>query len=158
MILREDMIQRSVREHAISRLPSWGYTPGDNLVVRDSFPTADERVAELEQTTLAFGFHFDDGGTPSEMGSTLTLYVHTIELWIFALDPETGVNLANALKHIFRSDYIVNLMNYEEDPPVAIDTMEADKVSVTRQIAPQPRPWDRFVWTTTVKLRDEYMY
>jgi hypothetical protein len=53
----------------------------------------------------------------------------------------------------------VPLIDVRDNARPVIDqllTPERQAVTVSRQIAADPRPWDRFVWTATIKLHDTY--
>jgi hypothetical protein len=159
MITREDQVEQSVSDFVKDGLTTLDYVP--NVVdVRDSFPTADERSKELRKTTVAVGFNFDDGGRHVELGSDLTLRIYTIEFWTFGTTPQQGRNIANVIRSLIeQSGYLVPLKAIElPDRPIFDQLIVSDQrgVAVTRQLARDPRTWDRFVWTTTVKIEDTY--
>lgn len=157
MILREDMIEQSVQDMVRSGLAGFNYD--DTIVnIRDAFPTPGEREKPLTKTQLAVGFNFDDGGTPAEMGSNLTRFVHTIEFWTFAVNPRIGKQLANVIKHMLWGAQVVPLLDYNsaDDPPPQIDALVVLRCQVARQVNASARPWDQFVWTTTVRIEDTY--
>lgn len=140
--------------------------PAPNVVVRQAFPTPDERAEELAATTLAFGFNVDDGGEPAEMGTTLTHYVHTLTAWVFALEPRFGRKVAYALQHIARrGGGTYNLLpdtlplldfNADSQNPPPLDPLLVFKAQVQHQGNQSPRPWDRYVWTCSIVVRDTY--
>lgn len=159
-LIREELVELSVLRAIRLGLPDYGYTinadpaQGD-VFVREAFPTPEERGAELKQNTLAFGFNIDDGGTPAEMGSTLTTYVHTLMCWTFALEPRFGRRLAHTIKHIARrhNDH-VPLLDFNDDTEPQVDALIVLKTQVAHQVNQSPRPWDQFVWTTGISVRD----
>lgn len=156
MIPREAMIEQSVKGWVRDALVARGY---DETVVqvREAFPTLDERASELAVTQLAIGFNFDNGGRPIELGSDLTMFIHTIELWVFGTDPDTGHNIATTVRRIlYSNDRLVPLLDIGQDGNPVIDQLIVDTAAVNRQIASNPRPWDRFVWTVTAKVEDTY--
>lgn len=158
MITREDAVVQSVQNFVQTGLVALGYT-ADKVFMRDAFPTQDERSEELDTTTVATGFNFDDGGKLAEMGSDLILRVYTVEFWTFGTTPEYGSNVAHVIRRILEEDYLVPLQDIREAGSPVIDqltVLEPRGVVVTRQIANDPRPWDMNVWTTTVKLEDFY--
>lgn len=165
LVLREELIEFSVLQLIREELPNYGVvltgpdTPGQNHVhLREAFPTADERVQELKVTACCFGFNMDDGGREMELGSNLTEYRHTLEVWTFALSPMFGRHVAHAIKHIVRknNDYIPILNYNDEGDPIEDATMYVMKAQAKHQANNSPRPWDRFVWTTAIVLVDEY--
>jgi hypothetical protein len=161
VIIREDLVEYSVLRKVKAKLPEYGYTlspaVGADLLVRESFPTPEERTQELKITTLAFGFAVDDGGRPLELGSTLTEYKHTLTAWVFGTEPHLARQIANAIKHILRKDDdAIPLLNFEAEGEPQIDTLRVDKVQTTHQPNSSQRPWDQYVWTTSAVVCDSY--
>lgn len=160
MITREQQVEQSVQDYIRDSLVTLGYDE-TQVVLRDSFPSADERSKPLDVTTVAIGFNFDDGGRHMELGSDLTLRVYTIEFWTFGLTATWGRNVSHVMRAIIeQGDYLIPLKAIEQAGQPEIDKLivqDERGVSVTRQIAGDPRIWDRFVWTTTVKVEDTYM-
>lgn len=161
MITREDQVEQSVSDYVRGVLGSIdGYGP-ENVELRESFPSYDERGKELTKTTIAVGFNFDDGGRHIELGSDLTLRVYTIEFWVFGLTVAWGRNLANVIRAALESgDYLIPLKAVEQEGQPVIDQLviqDERGISVQRQLARDPRPWDKYVYTTTVKVEDTYM-
>lgn len=160
MITREDQVEQSTQDFVKDGLTTLNYFP-DVVDVRDSFPSADERSKELTKTTVAVGFNFDDGGRHVELGSDLTLRIYTIEFWVFGISQNQGRNIANVVRGILeQGGYLIPLKAIElPDRPVFDQLIVSDErgIAVTRQLARDPRTWDRFVWTTTVKIEDTYM-
>lgn len=166
-LLREELVEASVLRCITTGLPEYGMVlqPGGfsgaapNIVVREAFPTPDERADELKATTLAFGFNVDDGGRQAELGTTLTEYVHTLTCWVFALEPRFGRKVAYAIQHVARANLdLIPLLDFNADadnPPV-IDAMNVLGVQVQHQGNQSVRPWDRYVWTATINARDVY--
>lgn len=159
MITREDQVEQSVQDFIKEGLTALGYTD-QHVIVRDNFPSAEERTVPLETTTIAAGFNFDDGGRHIELGSDLTLRVYTIEFWTFGTTGNYGRNVAHVIRSILEmGDYLIPLKAIEQDARPVIDQLiiqDERGISVTRQVAHDPRPWDRFVWSTTVKVEDTY--
>lgn len=157
-ITREAMVRESAQEKVKSGLQLRGYTP-DKVLVRPAFPTQEERATPLEITTVATGFHFDDGGTFVELGSDLTRRVCTVEFWTFGTGPEFGENVSNTIRAVFEDDYLLPLLDIRDKAKPVIDVLEILQprgVTVQRQIPNDPRPWDMNVYTTTVKIEDFY--
>src|SRR5438309_9259392 len=109
-LIREELVEMSVMRCIATGLPDYGYVltngaepqPGATLLMREAFPTPEERGQELTVTTLAFGFNIDDGGEAAELGTNLTRYVHTLVCWTFALEPRFGRRVAHTAKNIAR--------------------------------------------------------
>lgn len=155
MILREDMVEQSVQDFVRLKLADFNYD-GDNINIRDAFPTPEERSQPLTQTQLAVGFNFDDGGRPAELGSNLTRFVHTIQFWVFALRPRMGKNLANSIKQIVWAEGMLPLKDISQDAQPVIDSLTILRAQVAHQISQSPRPWDQNVWTVAVQVEDTY--
>jgi hypothetical protein len=161
-LIREELVEASVMRCITSGLPDYGYVLGndpttDNVYVREAFPTPDERSGELNITTLAFGFNIDDGGEPAELGSTLTKYVHTMVCWVFATEPRFGRRLAHTIKNIARrNNDVIPLFDFNQNPAVQIDALNVMRAQTQHQVNQSPRPWDQYVWTTSVAVRDIY--
>jgi hypothetical protein len=159
MVTREDQVEQSVQDYVKAGLIDNGYGT-DKVKVRDAFPSADERASELTITTVAVGFNFDDGGRHIELGSDLTQRLYTIEFWTFGISPVYGRNVANVIRAVLEGgDYLIPLKAIEQAGQPVIDQLvipDDRGISVTRQIARDPRSWDRFVWTTIRKVEDIY--
>lgn len=158
MVTREQCVVQSSQDFIADGLVARGY--GDDLVhVRDAFPSVTERATELTQTNVALGFTFDDGGTRIELGSDLTLRTYTVEFWVFGLTPEEGENVSSVIRIIAESEGMIPLKDISDPTKPVVDQLLLAgnrPVVVSRQIAHDPANWDRFVWTTTVKLEDIY--
>jgi hypothetical protein len=161
-ILREELVEASVLQKVREGLPEYGIVvepeAGATVKLRESFPTPEERQEELAITTVCFGFNIDDGGRECELGSNLTEYKHTLEIWTFGTEPRFAKHLAHALKHVMRhGDDTINLYNYNEEGNPQIDSLLVDKAQVQHQANSSARPWDQYVYTTTVVVTD-YFY
>lgn len=157
MVTREDKIEQSVTDFARAGLESRDYS--SFVDVREAFPTPDERASELTKTQVALGFNFDDGGKLIELGSDLTERTYTIEIWVFGTTRGRARNVAHVVKAIIEEEGGVPLKDIAVEGAPVIDKLmlpESRAITVTRQIANDPRPWDMFVYTTTVRLTDYY--
>jgi hypothetical protein len=127
------------------------------VLMRDAFPTLEERATELNVTTVAAGFNFDDGGTQIELGSDLTERAYTIEFWTFGVSQEYGRNVANLVRAIVEdNDGHIPLKDIGVVGQPEIGALVLDQVRVVRQVNRDPRPWDMFVFTTRVEVTDTY--
>lgn len=152
------MIEQSVFDLVKQKLTEYDYLPGA-CDLREAFPTAEERAQELTKTTVSSGFTFDDGGIPAELGSDLCVYTHTVEFWVFGIEPGEAQGIASFIKEFFRANMNVPLKDVgTAGQPVIgyLEIPEARSVSTRRQISHQPFPWDRYVWSTSVKFQDWY--
>ncbi len=162
-LLREEIVEYSALEAVEQGLPNYGFElegEEQNVVLKEAFPTPEERLQELETTTVAFGVNIDDGGKPAELGSDLTEYRHTLILWTFATEPRFGRRLAHAIKHVFRTGQAeIPLLNFneegEENPEIG--TLQVLSAQVRHEVSNSARPWDQYVWTTHVVLRDYFV-
>lgn len=155
MITREDLITQSVYDYVKRQVFDVRGYPASQVELRESF------VYQLDEETfdrniICAGFDFDDEGRQAEMGSDLKTRVYTIELWVFGLTDTYARNLANAIKFAVDVEGTIPLMDISQDPPVEIDKLIVEGVNADRQIIPDPEPWQRFVWTTTVQVEDTY--
>jgi hypothetical protein len=160
-ILREELVEFSLLQYIREGLPTYGIVlapdEGATVVLREAFPTPEERTEELEMTTVAFGFNIDDGGRPMELGSNLTEYTHTLEVWTFATEPRFGRHVAHAIKHIVRTDDAsIPLLDYNQEEDPQIDVLLVKKAQVQHQANSSERPWDRYLWSTSVVVQDVF--
>lgn len=158
MVTREQCVVQSSQDFVTDGLRTRGYDE-DLVHVRDAFPSVTERATELTQTNVALGFTFDDGGRQIELGSDLTLRTYTIEFWIFGKTPEEAENVASVVRVIAESEGMIPLKDISDPAKPVIDSLPLaypKPVVIGRQIAHDPANWDRFVWTTTVKVEDVY--
>jgi hypothetical protein len=158
-IIREELVELSVIRAITTALPLFGYVlsgDGQNVLFREAFPTPTERAAELTMTTLAFGFNIDDGGEEAEMGTNLTKYVHTLVCWTFATSPTFGKRLAYTIKHIARMNLdSIALLDFNQQPDSPqIDTLTVRRVQSRHEVNNSARPWDKYVWTTSIAVQD----
>lgn len=158
MITREDLIEQSTTNFVREGMTAANYVPRI-AEVREAFPTPTERDGTLTKTQIALGFNFDDGGRLAEMGSDLTEYLHTIEVWVFGRTPAEGRNTANAIKALILIADTIPIIDVRDNARPVLDQLvkpDRQPVVVSRQLAAEPRPWDRYVWTATIRLYDTY--
>lgn len=156
MLTREEKIEQSVQDYTRERLFTIaGYSGGD-VVLEDAFPE-EKFDGPLEKTHVAFSFNFDDGGRPAEIGSNLTARVYTLTFFVFGLTGDWGSNIANVIKAAIEDDMCIDLLDYADFAKPVISQLEVDGITVQRQYVRDPRPWERFIWTTTVKVTDTYV-
>jgi roadblock/LC7 domain-containing protein len=157
VVTREDLVEQSVTDFVRAGLE--GSDLSSKLTVREAFPDEKERATELTQTQVAIGFNFDDGGRLIELGSDLTERVYTITFWTFGTTKTMGRSTANFIRQLIEAAGLIPLKDVATAGQPVIDQLtlpERQAATVTRQIAPNPRPWDLFVWTTVVKVIDQY--
>lgn len=115
-------------------------------------------AVELTKNVISLGFSFDDGGTQAEMGSTLTLRVVTLEIFIFALSDDWGETLGGAIQKQIRVDQMIPLLDLgASDTPDVIDYLQLpDRGSVRMERVPvrDPRPWEENLFRVVVKVED----
>lgn len=152
-ITREDLISQSVMDHAVAGIAARGY-PDSQVAFLESFPYT--MTGQLEKNLIAAGFDFDDLGEQAELGTALKRRLYTIEFFIFGMTKTYARNLANALKFVLEGDGRIPLKNIADLSAPIIDYLIVEGASAHRQIIPDPDPFQEFVYTTTVKLYDEY--
>lgn len=157
MITREDQVEQSVTDFVRAGVQASDLS--SKIGIREAFPTEQERATELVKTQLAVGFNFDDGGRLMELGSDLTERVYTITFWTFGTGVTMGRTTANLVRQMVEKVGGIPLKDIGAVGQPVIDMLtlpERQAATVTRQIAPQPRPWDLYVWTTVLKVIDQY--
>lgn len=156
MLSREDKAEQSVQDFLRAEMATRGYVEGERLHYLDSFPH-DRLATPIDSNYIASGFSFDSGGKPLELGSNLKERIYTVEFFIFALDAKLGRNLANQVKDCLEpaSDTIA-LKDYDQPGAPVVDHLLVDSVWAAMQVIPDPRPWEKNAWVTTLRLRDEY--
>jgi hypothetical protein len=158
VITREDMVEQSVTDFVRAGIQASDLS--SKIHLRDAFPSEQERAEPLEITQLAVGFNFDDGGRLMELGSDLTERQYTITFWTFGTTRTMGRTTANLVRQLIeQSGGLIPLKDIGSIGQPVIDQLtlpERQAVTVTRQINGNPRPWDLFVWTTVVKVLDQY--
>jgi hypothetical protein len=153
MITREDLVSQSVMDHAVAGIAAQGYPP-TQVAFLESFPY--DVTGPLEKNLIAAGFDFDDGGEQAELGSALKRRLYTIEFFVFGMTMTWARNLANALKFVLEGDGRIALKDIGQPGAPIIDYLLVDAVSAQRQIITDPDPFEEFVYTTTLRVRDEY--
>lgn len=115
-------------------------------------------AVELTKNVLSLGFTFDDGGTQAEMGSTLTLRIVTLEVFIFAISDDWGETLGGAIQQQIRADQVIPLLDLgSSDDPAVIDYLQLpDRGSVRMERVPvrDPRPWEENLFRVVAKVED----
>lgn len=156
-ITREQKVMQSVIEYVRTALfETRGYSE-DQVELLDAFPHEQIKAGgDMEKTALAVGFNFDDQGTPLELGSSLKRRIYTIELFVFGQTAVWGENLSHAVKFALDVDGTVPLLDIAQAGSPEIDDLEVLSASAEHQPVQRPRPWERYVWVTTIKVADDY--
>jgi len=105
---------------------------------------------------VATGFDFDDEGEQAEMGSDLKRRLYTIQFFVFGQTLTLSRNIANALKFVLEREGTIPLLQVDQAGRPEIDKLILEGVSAERQVVPDPQPWQRFVYTTTLRVEDCY--
>jgi hypothetical protein len=153
MITREDCIQQSVFNYARDALVARGY-PDDKVRLLEAWEG--QLSGDLDRNYVAFGFDFDDEGRQAELGSDLKVRLYTIQALVFGQSHTLARNIANALKFALEVDGTIPLLDISQPGLPEIDRLTVDGVSAERQAMADPEPWQRFLYTTTVRLEDFY--
>jgi hypothetical protein len=153
MITREDLIQQSVFNYARDALRTRGYTE-EKVGILEAWEG--QLSGELDRNYVAFGFDFDDEGQQAELGSDLKVRLYTIQAFVFGQTQTLARNIANALKFAMEHDGTIPLLDISQPGLPEIDRITVDGVSAERQALPDPQPWQRYLYTTTVRLEDYY--
>ena len=156
-ITREDRVQASLMAYLHVKLfDELGY-PADRVKLIEAFEHSQfEGDKELDNNYISLGFNFDDGGVPAELGSTLITRTYTIELWVMALTPQIGLNLANAVRDEAQSDQVIPLLDIAQAGAPVIDALIVGECRAQRQPVQDPQPWQENLWIVHVELIDEF--
>lgn len=165
-ITREDFVTQSVQTYvkrALFNSPSEGGRgyPEEQIDFLESF---DENMygpqEELQTNKVASGYDFDDDGRQGELGSDLIRRQYTIEFFILGISSVWAKNIAQAIKFSVEHDGIVPLLDITDTASAPdwpqIDALVLVGVSANRVIVQDPAPWQRHVWTTRIRVEDEY--
>jgi len=156
-INRETLVEQSVEIYGKLRLADKGWDD-KRLVILDAFPyiESDFDGDVSEKSYLAFGFNFDDSGTPAEMGSDLTTRVYTLEFFVFAKDNDTAKAIANDLKFALDADKIVPLVDLNDEDLPQMDSLVVKGSNAKKILVEDPEPFQENVWLTVARVEDTY--
>lgn len=156
-ITREQRVQASLISYLRTKLfDELGY-PADRVKLVDAFEHSKfEGDEPLDNNYLALGFNFDDGGRPAELGSTLITRTYTMEVWVMALTPTVGLNLANAVRDEAEADMRIPLLDIALPDAPVIDYVLVGNCRAQRQPVQNPQPWQENLWIVYIPLVDEY--
>lgn len=153
MISREDLISQSVFDYMKDALVARGYGP-DKVAIIESWQG--QLSGELDKNYVAAGFNFDDQGEQAELGSDLKRRVYTIEIFVFGTTMTFARNIASVVKFVLERDGTIALLDYGQEGAPEVDRLVVEGISTERQPIPEPEPWQRFVWVTSLKVEDTY--
>jgi hypothetical protein len=152
-ITREQWVEESVNVVVPTCLAARGYPPGSYEIL-DAYPYT---PLKLDNTKIACGFTFDDGGKNFEMGSNLKERKYTIEFFVFGPTLTEAKSFANAIKFSMENDQVIPLLDVTQVPPAATgEFLEVDSCHSRRQPIPDPEPWQEFTWLVVVQVTDYY--
>jgi hypothetical protein len=162
MISREDMIAQSLEARIRTGLFTDFNYPTDRVELIDAFDGAffEEKYGEngLDKTYVAAAYQFDNGGTPLELGSSLTQYLHTVDFFCFGHTPTWGRNVAHMVKAALLTETgSIPLYDWSvpTDPRPIIDYLPVEEVTTERIVVADASPWNEHAWTTRVRVLDE---
>lgn len=161
MLTREDFVTESVQQFLRDKLFNAHSYPESQIELLESFDPADfqSKPTPLDVNYIASGYDFDNGGEQAELGSTLKRRIYTIEFFVIGKTDTWAKNLAQAIKFSLEEEGdLIPLLDVEQSPGSRsqIDTLVVLASSADRQPIPDPAPWQRHVWTTTLKVEDTY--
>lgn len=159
-LTREDKIIQSVedmlREHLFTDLE----LPTTEVTLKDAFDYHHFDENALDKNYVCLGFNFDDGGKRAELGSDLLIKIHNIEVWVFALTPALGQNIAAQVQQAWAmSNFLVPLKDYAQAGDPVIDYLIVEDnpgPRSARQPHPEPKPWQENAWLISARVTDEY--
>lgn len=153
---RETKVEMSVQAYAKARMEENGWS-ADRLEFLESFPFESFDGDVSKKNYMAFGFNFDDQGVAAELGSDLTRRIYTLEFFVFGQDELNAKSVANEMKFILDTEKRVPLLDVGEIGMPLIDYLLVKGASAQKVLVGEPKPWERHVWMTTVRVEDEYM-
>lgn len=153
---RQYKVETSVQAYARVKLDDAGWGT-DRLSFMEEFPYEDFEGDLTKSNYCAFGFNFDDQGVPAELGSPLRRRIYTLEFFVFGVDELNAKSIANELKFAVDVDEMIPLLDVGEVNPEVIDRLLVRGASAAKVLVNDPRPHERHVWLTTVRIEDEYM-
>jgi hypothetical protein len=152
---RETKVEMSVQAYAKARLEENGWST-DRLDFLESFPFTEFDGDVTTKNYMAFGFNFDDQGRPIELGSDLTARIYTLEFFVFGPDELNAKSVANEMKFVLDNEKSVPLLDVGEAAMPVIGKLLVKGSSAQKVLVNDPKPWERHVWLTTVRVEDEY--
>jgi hypothetical protein len=152
---RETKVETSVQAYAKVALENNGWG-SDRLSFMDEFPFEEFEGDLLKSNYVAFGFNFDDQGTPAELGSNLTRRIYTLEFFVFGQDELNAKSVANEMKFALDVDQRVPLLDVGEKDMPQIDWLLVKGASAQKVLVNDPKPYERHVWLCTARVEDEY--
>lgn len=156
-ITREQRVQASLIAYLDHRLFDLLGYPRDQVKLVEAFEHSHfEGDEPLDANYISLGFNFDDGGKPAELGSTLITRIYTMEVWVMALEPDIGLNLANAVRDQAEADMTIPLLDIAVAGAPQIDVLIVGNARSQRQPVQNPRPWQENLWIVHIPLTDEY--
>lgn len=154
-VTREVKVETSVQAFAKVGLEAEGW--GDDKVkYLEEFPFDEFEGAIDRYNFVAFGFSFDDGGQPAELGSNLRRRIYTLEFFVLGTDEMNAKSLANELKFTCDVDVRIPLLDVGEPDMPIIDYLLVKGCSAQKVVVQDPKPYERHVWLTTARVEDEY--
>lgn len=154
-VTREDLVEQSISDFLREQMFTVRQYPAARVELLDAF--VESRIpSPLTKNFLALGFNFDDGGEQAELGSDLIRRQYVIEVWVIGLSAAEGRNLANATRDSLETDGLLPLRDVTQPAKPIIDWLQIDPITVARQPVPNPKPWQEFLWTVTIRVWDEY--
>lgn len=153
---RETKVETSVQTYIQDWLEAHDGWTTDRVTFLEEFPDEGFFEGDLATNYVAFGFSFDDGGTPAELGSNLRRRIYTLEFFAFGVDELNAKALANDMKFAVDVDVRIPLLDVGEPGPPVIDAMLSKAASAQKVLIADPEPFQRHVWLTTARVEDEY--
>lgn len=154
-VTREIKVETSVQAFARVQLEIEGWSE-DRVAYLDEFPFEEFEGDYTKKNFVAFGFTFDDGGQPAELGSNLRKRIYTLEFFVLGMDELNAKSLANDLKFVCDVDVQVPLLDVGQADLPVIDSLLVKSCNAQKVVVNDPKPYERHVWLTTARVEDEY--
>lgn len=152
---RQRKVEESVQIYAKAALEAKGWT-SDRLEFMEKFPYEDFEGDLSAKSYMAFGYNFDDEGTPAELGSDLLTRVYTLEFFVFGKDEDTAEAIANDAKFAIDRDSVIPVLDIGEPNPPEVGSLLVVGIKAAKVLVDDPEPYQEHIWLTTARVEDEY--
>jgi hypothetical protein len=153
-ISREDCVEQSVEDFVLGALLARGF-PEAAFEIVDAY-AAERFDGDLQQSYVAIGLSFDDGGELGELGSDLRLRTYVIEIMVYGSAGRRGQQLAHGIRDAFDEAGVIPLKDIRVPSTPVVDKLVVDNIRVEREEREEPKPFERFMWSVTVPVLDEF--
>jgi hypothetical protein len=153
-VSREDCVEQSIENLIRTSLIARGF-PADAFVIVDAY-AAENFQGPLTTSHVAVGLEFDDGGDEGELGSDLRVRTYVVQVMVYGAEGKQGQQLAHGIRDGFDEAGAVPLVDLRVPGTPVVDQLAVDAIRVEREDRDAPKPFERFMWSVTVPVTDEF--